>query len=73
MNGNTSKSFVKGIAVRHSNARMVALHAIHYLTVENNVGYDCMGHNIFLEDGIETHNRIINNLVISPISGSNML
>ena len=35
-----------------------------YFTIENNVIYNAMGHNIFLEDAIETKNVIKNNLVV---------
>lgn len=64
---------VEGIAVHNSFARVVAIHATNYLKIRNNVGYNCRGHNIFLEDGIETHNLIEGNLIVSPISGFNML
>lgn len=52
---------------------MLALHDIHYLQVRENVGYKNAGHNIFLEDGIETYNIIERNCVISAISSFNML
>ena len=37
------------------------------------MGYRVRGHNIFVEDGIETHNIIRNNLVIGSIAATNML
>lgn len=64
MNGDCSDSYVDGISVHHSYARVVAIHDSHYLRVTNVVGYKAAGHNIFLEDGIETHNVIENNLLI---------
>lgn len=73
MNGDASDSYVKGCSVHHAYARVVALHAISYLRVTENVGYDVGGHNIFLEDGIETHNVIEYNLLISSRKVSNML
>ena len=33
MNGDCSTSYVKGVSVYKSFARIVALHAVHYLTV----------------------------------------
>jgi hypothetical protein len=51
----------------------LTIHATHYLRVINNVGYKCVGHNIFLEDGIETYNLIQNNLVVSTRRGESML
>jgi hypothetical protein len=43
------------------------------LTVELNVGYRVSGHNFFVEDGIETHNTIRNNLAIGSLAVTNML
>lgn len=73
MNGDVSDSYVKGNAVHHSFARVLTLHAVYRLTVEYNVGYWVQGHNIFLEDGIEEHNVIQYNLMISSLSVFNML
>lgn len=50
----------------------MAIHAVSYLRVLDSVAYLCKGHNIFLEDGIETHNTIKGNLILSPISANNM-
>jgi len=52
---------------------MIALHDIHYLEIKENVAFNALGHNIFLENGIETHNVIEKNLIISPRSAFNML
>lgn len=52
---------------------MTTIHAVSFLRVQWNVGYRAMGHNIFLEDGIETNNLIENNLLISSLSASFML
>jgi len=64
MIGAVHKSFVRGNAFHHTYNRACTLHGIHYLTIENNVAYETMGHTIFFEDGIETKNMIKNNLVI---------
>ena len=37
------------------------------------MGYKVRGHNIFVEDGIETDNTIRNNLVIGSIAATNMM
>jgi hypothetical protein len=58
MNGDLSESYTKGNAVHDAYARVVAAHAVHYLLIDSNVGYRVKSHNIFLEDGIETHNVI---------------
>lgn len=73
MNGDVPTSYVRGNSVHNSLARVVTLHAVHYLTVELNVGYRVRGHNFFVEDGIETHNTIRNNLAIGSLVASNML
>lgn len=52
MAGEVHKSYVRGIAVHHSFARVLTIHGTHFLTVEKNVGYNVQGHNIFVEDGI---------------------
>ena len=53
MNGDCSSSYVRGNAIHDSYARMVTIHAVSFLRVQWNVGHRAMGHNIFLEDGIE--------------------
>mmetsp|Transcript_20886 Transcript_20886/g.32272 ORF Transcript_20886/g.32272 Transcript_20886/m.32272 type:complete len:109 (+) Transcript_20886:122-448(+) len=64
MIGTVHSSYVKGISVHRSYNRMTTLHAIKYLTIDNNVGYDIMGHAIFMEDGVERKNLISNNLIM---------
>lgn len=59
--------------MHNSFARIVTLHAISYLTVQWNVGFNALGHNIFLEDAMETYNVIEDNLVISARSAHCML
>lgn len=57
-------SYVDGNSIHHSNARIITIHGVHYLRITNNVGYKCLGHAIFLEDGIETFNVIDSNLIL---------
>jgi len=64
MNGDVSNSYVLGNAVHESYARVCTMHAVQYLTVRWNVGYDAAGHNFFFEDGIERHNVLEYNLAI---------
>lgn len=73
MAGDVPTSYVRGNAVHESFARVVTIHGVHQLLVENNVGYRVRGHNYFIEDGIETHNTIRNNLAISSLAVTNML
>jgi hypothetical protein len=41
--------------------------------MEWNVGFRAKGHNIFLEDGVETHNIVQYNLMISSLTSNIML
>jgi len=62
-----SDSYCIGNSVHQSNARIVAIHDTHFLTVQKNVGYRIYGHSYFIEDGIETNNLIEDNLGISTV------
>jgi hypothetical protein len=73
MAGEVPNSFVRGISVHNSYARLLTIHGTHYLLVEKNVGFRIQGHNIFVEDGIETNNIIQYNLMISTITSVLML
>ena len=73
MAGEVPNSLVRGIAVHHSFARVLTIHGTHQLKVEWCVGYHVKGHNIFLEDGIETQNVIQYNLMMSSISSLTLL
>jgi hypothetical protein len=61
--GSVTESFVKGVSIRNSFNRAVAIHGVNHLRVQNCVVFDTRGHAIFLEDGTEMHNIIENNLV----------
>ena len=73
MLGEAPTSYAKGNAVHDSFARLTTVHGVHFVTVENNVGYKISGHNIFVEDGIETNNVIKDNLIISSRAATNMM
>ena len=73
MAGEVPDSYVRGISVHHSKARVLTIHGTHRLTVELNVGYHVKGHNIFLEDGIETMNVIQDNLMMTSIASHTLL
>ena len=64
MIGQVTKSYVRGNAIHQSFNRGTTIHGVHYLTVEKNVYYHCKGHNVFIEDGVETRNYVAYNLVI---------
>jgi hypothetical protein len=73
MNGDVFDSYVIGNSVHDSFARVLTIHATHFLTVQKNVGYLIHGHSIFLEDGMETYNVIEHNCIIGTIQVWNML
>ena len=58
MNGDVTGSYARGNSVHDSFARVCTIHGVSNLLVEWNVGYLAAGHNIFVEDGIETNNII---------------
>ena len=64
MIGTVHNSYVRNNAIHHTFNRAVTIHGIHYLRVLNNVAYHTMGHTIFIEDGVETKNRIEDNLIL---------
>ena len=45
----------------------MAIHGTSYSLVENNVGFDIIGHMFFVEIGMEKYNSIINNLGVGAI------
>ena len=73
LNGNVSTSYVRGCAIHHTFNRAVTIHAVDYLLVEKNVAYNILGHAYFLEDGIEEHNIIQDNLGIFIRGSSSLL
>lgn len=64
MIGAVHKSYCKGVAVHQGYNRAFTIHGTHYLRLIDNVVYKVMGHNIFIEDAIETFNLIKRNLVV---------
>ena len=64
MIGAVHKSYAKGLGTHRSFNRAFTIHGTHYLRLMYNVAYNVKGHNIFIEDAIETKNWIEGNLVI---------
>jgi hypothetical protein len=64
MNGDASKSYVKGASIHDSYNRAIALHGVFSLTLDWNVIFMVKGHAIFFENAAETKNVITNNLVM---------
>lgn len=55
---------IKGCSLHDTYNRAVTFHAVHYLSVEDNVTYSTMGHTFFIEAANETNNTLKNNLAI---------
>ncbi|MER3553031.1 MAG: transmembrane domain-containing protein [Meiothermus sp.] len=60
--GDASKSFVRGNSIWNTFNRCVTIHGAQNLEVSGNVAYKSLGHCYFMEDGIETGNRLEGNL-----------
>lgn len=73
MIGTVNKSYIRGNAVHQSFNRGTTLHGVHYLRIQKNVVYSAMGHNIFIEDAIETNNLIEDNLVANTLASHSLL
>ena len=65
MIGAVYNSYVEGVSIHQSNNRAITMHGVHHLRVLNNVIYKTKGHNIFIEDAVETNNYCKDNLIIS--------
>ena len=65
MIGKVSKSYVRNNAIYNTYNRAVTVHGVQYFRVMENVAYNIKGHTFFIEDGIETQNRIEGNLGLS--------
>ena len=62
-------SSVVGASIWDSGNRWVTIHGTNRLIVRDCVGYQSVGHGIFLEDGTETLNVLDRNLAIQAFSG----
>uniref|UniRef100_UPI00193AC945 fibrocystin-L-like n=1 Tax=Styela clava TaxID=7725 RepID=UPI00193AC945 len=58
------KNYVRGCGIHETFNRAVTIHDTHKALVEKNVIFNSMGGTIFIEDGLETKNKIIGNLVV---------
>jgi len=62
--GDASGQYIRNSAIHDTYSRCVTIHGTDNLLVENNVAYNNVGHCFFMEDGIETGNRVVRNLGI---------
>jgi hypothetical protein len=73
MIGAVHQSYCRGLAVHNAFNRAFTIHGTHHLRLEHNVVYSAMGHNIFIEDAIETKNIIKGNLVMQTMRSWSLL
>ena len=64
INGDVTGQYIRNSAIHNTYNRCVTIHGTDNLLVENNVTYNTVGHCFFMEDGIETGNRLVRNLGI---------
>jgi hypothetical protein len=57
-------SSVVGASIWDSGNRWLTIHGTNYLVVRDCVGYKCLGHGFFLEDGTEVFNVLDRNLAV---------
>ncbi len=62
--GDESVSFIKDSSIFETYNRCLTIHATQNLLVSRNVAYNNIGHCYFLEDGLETGNKLEYNLAI---------
>jgi len=62
--GDGTGSYARANAVVDSNFRAIVLHATHNVRVERNVAARISGHAIYVEDGVESGNAFVSNLVM---------
>jgi len=62
--GDAQGQYIRNSAIHDTYSRCVTVHGTNYLSVENNVTYNNIGHCFFLEDAVEHGNQFVHNLGI---------
>jgi cell surface hyaluronidase len=62
--GDARGSVVASSSVVHDFNRCITIHGTSGVVISDNVAFDTVGHCVFMEDGIETNNVIVGNLVL---------
>jgi len=60
--GDAPGQYIRNSAIHDTYSRCVTVHGTNYVTVENNVAYNTVGHCYFLEDAVEHDNQFVHNL-----------
>jgi G8 domain len=62
-------SSVIGASIWDSGNRWITIHGTDYMVVRDTIGYNCIGHGFFLEDGTEAFNVFDRNLAVQARKG----
>ncbi len=62
--GDAKGQYIRNASIHDTYNRCVTVHGTNYVSVENNVTYNTVGHCFFLEDAIEHGNEFVHNLAI---------
>jgi hypothetical protein len=62
-------TFLKDSSINESMTRWVTLHGVSDALIERNVGYLSIGHGFYLEDAVETNNKLYSNLGVFARAG----
>ena len=63
---------VTGASIWDSENRFMAIHGTDYLLIRDCVGFQCVGHGYFLEDGSEQYNILDRNLGVQALKGKRL-
>lgn len=66
-------SYVSHSSIWNGYNRAIGIHSTNCVKVEHNVAYNVMGHNFFLQDGVETKNKFTSNLAINTLPSHSLL
>ena len=67
--GYADPSSAESNSIHDSFSRWITIHGTHEAIVKDNVGYNCIGHGFFMEDGYEEQNLLQGNLGVLPKPG----
>jgi hypothetical protein len=73
MIGTVHNSYARNNSVHHTFNRGFTIHGVHHLRVQDNVAYHTRGHTFFIEDSIETKNRVEGNLGVLSFASNALL
>lgn len=71
--GNSMRgSYVHGCSIWDSHNRWITIHGTNFLVVRDCIGYQSVGHGVYLEDGTEIFNVIDRNLLVHAYRGKKL-